>query len=352
MKLYKLLICPLILAVSLSIGCNKENVTQSEVTTNETVDCSFASPETGAPLNLIARSSSLNHVELTWSLARVTSSYKIYRNDVLIGSTQDDSYFDYYDFSPETKYTYYVFVEATSKKSRLITLTTHAGYLSETTPQDNYTLTLDADCWLSLGITKDVNLDLSNYSALEIYNSSGSTKIYSTSGPSIGNTIGGGGGLNIKAGTYIIRLNRTAGKGNFNLKCYTIGTIYSGDTEPNDTKENSILVQTNTIVNGHIGFNGETPNSPDLVDFFRIDIPSSKNYAFTINKSSEVNFNQEMDLGVSILKNDGLTPVTEFNTIGTNNITKQISLTTGTYYIKVTRGFAWGGYQFKMCSGD
>lgn len=349
MNLNNLLICSLIFLVSLTIGCSKNPVTEPE-TPIETNDCSIISPEQDAPLNFYAQVENSEQVELAWDFVRLPSNYKVYRNNTLIGTTPTSTYFDNISLTPETKYSYYVYSEATAKKSRLVTILSYSGYLSEINTQDNYTISFDNDCHIGLGLTNDASLDLRGYSNLEIYNSTGTTKIYSTGNPYFGNSMGGG--LSIKAGTYIIRVNRTAGKGNFKMMCYMVETLYSGDAEPNDTKENSILVQPDAIVQGNLGFNGETENSTDIVDFYRIDIPSNKSYSFTVNKSVELNYTSTIDLGVSILKNDGVTPVQEFNTIGTNSVTKQLSLTTGTYYVKVTRGFAKGGYEFKMCSGN
>jgi hypothetical protein len=342
MNLTKLLTFSLIFLVSLIIiGCSKNPVTETETQT-ETNDCSIISPEQDAPLNFLAHVESSEQVELAWNFVRLPSNYKVYRNNTLIGTTINSTYFDNFSLTPEIKYSYYVYSEATAKKSRLITILHYSGYLSEINTQDNYTISFDNDCQLGFGLTKDASLDLSDYSYLEIYNSTGTTKIYSNYMSN---------GLSIKAGTYIIRVNRTAGKGNFRMVCYMTENIISGDAEPNDTKENSILVQPDAIVQGDLGFNGETQNSTDIVDFYRIDIPTDNAYGFTVEKSREPIYST-LDLGISILRNDGLTPVSEFNTIGANSVTKQLSLTTGTYYIKVIRGFAKGSYQFKMCSGN
>lgn len=342
MNLHKLLIFPLIFLVSLTIGCSKNPVTETETPT-ETNDCSIISPEQGAPLNFYAQVENSDQVELAWEFPRFSANYKVYRNNILIGSTTTSTYFDNISLTPETKYSYYVLSEATAKKSRLVTILSYSGYLSEVITQHNYTISFENDCHIGFGLTKDASLNLTGYSNLEIYNSTGTTKIYSS-------YIGSG--VSLKAGTYIVRVNRTAGKGNFKMVCYMVETLYSGDAEPNNIKENSILVQPDAIVQGNLGFIGETENSTDIVDFYRIDIPTKNTYVFTVDKSRELTYSVPFDLGISILNNDGLTPVSEFNTTGVNNITKELSLTTGTYCIKVTRGFAKGGYVFKMCSGN
>lgn len=348
MNLNKLLICSLIFVVSLTIGCNENPVIKIEAP-SETNDCAITSPDADTPLNFIAKAINSNKVLLSWNPVRpYSTTYRVYKGSTLIATTNYTSYEDNFNLDENIEYEYYIYSEATLKKSVISSTAIHKGYLSSTNVQDVYTVAPPYDCLIYLSLEKDYALDLSATNGIEIYGTSTSELIYNGRGPNRFSNAGGA-SLIAKAGSYTVKLNRTNGKGNFTWVSSTVRSQYANDTEPNDLKENSILVQPNAVIQGHIGYKGETQSSSDDVDFYRIDIPSNKSYTFAIDKTQETFLLSYIVCHVDIFKSDGVT-VLDYNFNNGSSFTNEISLTTGTYYIKISRTSGHGGYQFKMCS--
>lgn len=352
MNLHKLLIISLIFLVTLSIGCSKNPVIETE-TQSETLDCRITPPTAGTPINFWANPVTSNQVWLSWRALSPATTYKIYRDNQFLIETSDAMYFDNFNFAQKTPYQYKVVAASTSGSSRNSSVSYFSGILSNSNPLDIHNITLTEDSWINMVVTISgtLNMYASDEKTILLTDAASGNIIYSTHGSNQTTNFGGSAYFPLKAGSYSIKLKRISGEGSYTIKGYTIGSQFINDSEPNNTFENSIVLPLNSTHTGHLGFTGED-NILDAADFYRISLDKKTTLGLSLSIDGSLCLAGNTLRGVTIYKNDRVTIAEEINGPGGGediSSSKNISLAAGTYYLKLSRINGYGGYTLKVC---
>jgi len=312
-----------------------------------------------APSSFFAKAVSLSEVQLSWS--GNASSYTIYKNNVIYKSgITSNSYNDDFSISPQQQYAYYVEAVTgsnTSPPSRMCATSYTSGYLSPTHTSDAWSISLPQDRDMYMLISVDPSLGLC-YGApggddIQIIDNDGVTVLYTDIGPCGGNQTSATIGPHpLKAGNYTIKIYQGSGNGNYYLTCY-----YSQSQDTNDNSGGGIQdaeqINFNTIYQGHLGYKGG--GNTNILDCYKVVLPQDESAVtmyIAVDPYLGLCYGAPGGDDIQIVANDGVTVVKTFvgpcGGNGTSNTTS-LSLSAGTYYVKIYQGSGFGGYEFGLC---
>jgi uncharacterized protein YfaP (DUF2135 family) len=146
----------------------------------------------------------------------------------------------------------------------------------------------------------------------------------------------------LSAGTYYIRVVRNSGAGSFSVQPILIpaGPEGSNDQEPNDTKEDAITMNLNTVYSGQLGYGGNDPM--DIIDW----------YTLTTTENGRLNIvlapNGTLATHVDLFRSDGVNYLSWAGTTTGAGIADTLvvhNLAKGQYYVRAVRSSGYGVYQ-------
>lgn len=142
----------------------------------------------------------------------------------------------------------------------------------------------------------------------------------------------------LKAGTYLLKLYSPSDSSLGNMKVKgQFESVTANDTEPNDTFSQAMPLNTNQEIEGYIAYN-------DKDDYFKINIPKTGTVEFSITTSLYL-----FDIDIYNSKQEKIKS-NQFYTYGdTKTNTIQLSVTAGTYYVKISKFYSthYAGYRFQ-----
>ncbi len=144
----------------------------------------------------------------------------------------------------------------------------------------------------------------------------------------------------LEAGTYYLQLSRAGGEGTYQF--FTTFTPQEKvDSEPNDPAGMAAPVQLNAVVQGHTGY--DTLYSMDTEDWYSFEIPTDGTYNITYHGFKHANYWFKIFHAnrVSELRGDN-------RYYNSDYFNHALELTTGTYYLQVSRNGGWGAYSFSI----
>lgn len=157
------------------------------------------------------------------------------------------------------------------------------------------------------------------------------------------NASGTQGPLPIKAGHYLLRVNRNWGYGAYSVTIGFAAQVAPNDQGPNDDLLHAMVATVDGVNQGHLGYSGG--GSTDFVDWWSFDLASSENVRPTVAL--------DPTLGVQILIFDanGTTQKANygFNASGTQG---PLLLKAGHYLLRVDRNWGYGAYSISVGGGD
>ncbi len=193
-------------------------------------------------------------------------------------------------------------------------------------PEDWFKVTLSSDgCWY-VTTTSSSGLDIDLY----IYDTNGNTQI--ASGTKYG-TFESVYKVNLKAGTYYVRLYRFNGTGTYSLSSRFTSALYTNDSEPNDTYQTALSLGLNTQTTGHIYYYGN--GTTDGEDYYKVVIPYDG--SLTANVASD-----SADIDIYLFDVNGATQIKSGTAYGLTDQFTYPNLSPGTYYIRI---YPAGGHQ-------
>ena len=192
---------------------------------------------------------------------------------------------------------------------------------------DYYVFTTPVDGNISLSLENNTN----GYTYIYLYDSNGTTQLGTTNGYAgspISFTVNG-----LAAGTYYAMVY--AGAGNYSgykLTKSLTPTVYSADTEPNNSTANALPFALNSTLNGHIAhrYNG---GGLDDYDYYLVNTTADGNISLTISN------NNNNYLYLYLYDTNGVTQLASTNGYGGSGITcSAAGLAAGSYYVVVNAG--------------
>ncbi|MFN0274397.1 MAG: hypothetical protein ACKVPJ_01525, partial [Chitinophagales bacterium] len=200
----------------------------------------------------------------------------------------------------------------------------HIGYYNSGVRDvyDWYETTIPADGNLTLSLTGSV---AGKYTWIYLYDSDGSTILqssYSLSTFSISRD-------DLAQGTYYVRINEFYTGSEYTG--YTLTSTFttigeSNDLEPNNTTETATPLQTNTTVEGHIGYYNS--GARDEYDFYALTIASAGDLTFSVDAIRDVY------IYCRLYEDDGTTLLGGSYSYGSYTFT-ETDLPAGNYIVKV-----------------
>ncbi|MFA7229089.1 MAG: PPC domain-containing protein, partial [Melioribacteraceae bacterium] len=132
--------------------------------------------------------------------------------------------------------------------------------------------------------------------------------------------------VDLKAGTYYVRVYRASGTGTYSLTSRFTSAPYSNDIEANDTYQTALMLSPSAQTTGHIRYysNGST----DWDDFYKVVIPDDG--SLTIDTQSD-----SADIDVYLIDVNGATQIRSGTAYGLTEHVQFPNLSPGTYYIRL-----------------
>ncbi|MBU2493587.1 MAG: T9SS type A sorting domain-containing protein [Bacteroidetes bacterium] len=142
---------------------------------------------------------------------------------------------------------------------------------------------------------------------------------------------------NAAAGTYYIKAYRYSGSGSYSINCTFTEASFTNDLEINDTPEQAIIIEPNTMVNGHFGFYYN--NYLDREDWYKITLINDGSLIFRTTSD------ESGDIDLYIYDVDGTHQIAIYDTsTGINESTHKNNLKAGTYFLKLWQYSGYGSY--------
>ena len=208
------------------------------------------------------------------------------------------------------------------------------GSLASGDGADWWVVSIPSDGKLVVATLSDESLEIDNF----IYDQDKTTQIasYAYGGTHTWDTVYFS---NLIAGTYFIKTTRWFGEGAYSITNHFIPASYNNDPEINDSAQVAISLSLNGSAAGHLGYYSQ--NYTDAADWWKITIPSDgKLIVATLSEPTlEIdNFIYDQDLKTQIASY-AYGGSHDWDTVYFNN------LIPGTYYIKSSRWYGYGGYK-------
>lgn len=213
--------------------------------------------------------------------------------------------------------------------------TGHLGYkVLYADADDYYKITTNADGKLKVLVAADATLcvDLTLVSENGLYN------LYTNGYCSSGNHLDSLVIKNLAAGTYYLRASNN-GYGSYRLTNTLKPTGMNNDTEPNNTRQTAVALNTNTSVTGHLGYKLNVDT--DDKDYYKLITTGNLNLnvAVTADPTLCVELVLQNSDGTANLASNGYCGNTDYKT----TLTKS-ALAAGTYYL-VASPSGYGSYK-------
>ena len=156
----------------------------------------------------------------------------------------------------------------------------------------------------------------------------------------------------IGPGTYYLNTHRYSGEGGYTIKYVFTPNTYDNDKEPNETYDQSILLEKGKELQGHLGFKDATSNTTDTDDWYKIEIP--KDGTFTLDVTPDQT-GEELAIWFTKIYSlkqceDGLNAYRTSCQAGYGFDPASLTVKDmgkGTYYLNVHRYSGQGGYTIK-----
>ncbi len=214
--------------------------------------------------------------------------------------------------------------------------------------EDWWSVALSGDGAFTIEVTVDDTLNLNKSSGIAIYDKNGSTRIENFYGPAGALDLTGSyGPIPLKAGNYYVKVNCKEGYGAYTINMSHVVQTILNDPEPNDEFQYASAAAFGASVSGHLGYMGDgSGSSEDDEDWWNITV--SNNGAMTLQVTVDATLNLNKSSGIYIYAADGSTRIENFSgPAGERDLTGTygpVSLTAGSYYIKISPNNGYGGY--------
>jgi len=140
----------------------------------------------------------------------------------------------------------------------------------------------------------------------------------------------------LKAGIYFVRAYRATGTGSYTILSRFTATLYTNDSEPNDTYQQAMNLNLNSEATGHIRHYGNL--TTDNEDWWKVIIPADGSIRVTTESDSA-----EIDLYMYDI--NGTSVIVSAYKAGLREEIVHNNLMPGTYFIRVYGYASHGGYK-------
>jgi hypothetical protein len=146
----------------------------------------------------------------------------------------------------------------------------------------------------------------------------------------------------LSAGTYYLRVVRNSGAGSFSVQPILVpaGPEGSNDQEPNDTKEDALTMNLNTVYSGQLGYGGNDPM--DTIDWYTLTTTENGRLTIVLAPNATLATHPEL------FRSDGVNYISWVGTTTGAGIADTLvvdNLAKGQYYVRAVRSSGYGVYQ-------
>ncbi len=200
----------------------------------------------------------------------------------------------------------------------------------------------DTDDWFRLDtaehgqITVDVNAEDSLRINLRLHDADGRQLRSSWGGHTSSRRVER---TDLAPGTYYARVNRVSGQGGYTISPQLISVSYSGDQEPNDSREQAQRISFGQETQGLLGYVDRDKRDTD--DWFRLVTTQQGTVSVSANAEASLRINLRLHDA------DGRQLRSSWGGHTSSRSVEQSELPPGTYYIRVNRASGQGGYSLR-----